>query len=169
MFRSILLILILFFIPKYSQAVELFDTNWKFIRKVDSTESWHYKPKPGIMGSFQTSIGLNQKDFNALDKSRFFKKLERTKKKILSLIGISKWRAYSYKFTNGKHVKKILIAGSYYNAQKNKVNFIEVHFFKKGRTSQIFYSQPGKFGKKINTSIANNFISLFSQRVFNEN
>ena len=69
---------------------------------------------------------------------------------MLSLIGISHWKAKKYSWNKEKELYVLKILGTYKNSKKEVVEFQEVHLFDTHEIHQILFTKPKK--KKVNAN-----------------
>lgn len=114
------LFLFLFFIPAYGSKL-----HWQVKREIGKTTIWKHTKNQKLRGS--TQILKSKKSYlaNLKDRKQFIVNLEKKKISGMSLLGISSWKAKSYKWENDS----LTIAGEYIDRNGKKVIFIERHDF----------------------------------------
>ena len=136
------LFLVIIFFIFFSINLWALAPHWKLISNINGVKNWQLKTNVNVMVSLERR-SLNKKiDWSKVNQKSFFKKIENKKKKILKLIGISKWKANLYTWSTQEGSPKLEIQGSYLDSLGNEVSFLEIHVYRRKETIQMLHTYP---------------------------
>lgn len=135
--KSIFVLIIFIFIPVISIAQP---SGWKLSRDANGVKVWLLKNNSNVTGSLQRRKTLNKNKLGKIKQEDFFKRFENKKRRILSLIGVTNWKATKYDWSPG--TRQLSVEGTYTDSSGLNVTFAEIHIFKNGETVQILHTRP---------------------------
>lgn len=139
-----------------------------FISSALAAPKWSFHRKYGAVEIFKslstgTRLVLEYKTttkvFDMKNKEKFYQKLAQKKKKVLAITGVHDWKADSYAVEEKKSFKILTIDGSYFDNNKRKIYFREVHYYGKGRFLQLLATNKNK--ENLKRSLQDNSLSGF--------
>ena len=143
---------ILFFLT----SVPLRAETWELVQKRENVLLWKFKKNPKIMGTLQSKKRQKALEWNSVKSKKVFENVAETKRRTLSLIGITNWSADNYSWNKrGKH-HELIIEGTYTDPQTKKISFREHHLFFPRETYQIVIVSPA--GEQQSREIFNDFV-----------
>ena len=125
-----------------SAKAQVLPEGWKIIHNIDGIELLEHASNKGIKGSWERRKTRKKIDWSRIDGEKFFKKIEKQKKKLLSIVGISNWKAEHYEWKPYNHLYRLRIDGSYTNSTGESITFTEIHFYSPTQTVQILHTRP---------------------------
>ena len=124
---------------------------WLLTRQTGNVWVWKLKGASNVIGTFQIEQRSRPIHWKKIKSKKFFLDLIHKKKKMLSLIGVKKWRVKRSNWKNQEGYRELTMEGSYYNSQDHFIDFKEVHLFYPRKTLQILLShQRDKASKERN-------------------
>ncbi len=151
--RSIFVIIFLISTHAFAQAI---GNQWKLSRNENDVKVWQLIKNTDVTGSLQVMEKKQETNWAKISKDTFFKNLEEKKKKTLSLIGVRDWTATNYRWTDTANGPELNISGSYRDSSDTKIEFQEIHLFRKKKTIQILLTKPADY--KLEPALSKNFI-----------
>lgn len=153
------------FLISFFMVSELFASSlqeeWKLTSNMDDVKVWLLKSNVDVTAAFQTSTPEEKIDWSKVEKENFFKSFEENKRNSLKLMGISNWKATSYKWTKVKNGYELVVLGSYTDSSKQNVSFKETQIYTEDKSYQILNTWPTSFasGEKISNEFVQNLKS----------
>jgi len=138
-------------------------TPWRLTHQADDVWLWQLKGDYDVVGTLRTTMKVRSLNWNKIQLGNYFKKFESDKKRFLSLMGISHWKAKKYKWIKRKKYYELKVQGSYTNSSAENINFIEHHLFLKNHTYQILFTSPKR--RKISRKISGHFVNQIKAMV----
>lgn len=139
-----------------------FASNWILASDMGGVKVWQHQSSADVTGSFQRIE--KKSNFDLLkDPERYFKAFSAKKIRMLSLIGISEWKAHSYKWTAHPEHQKLEVVGSYQDSQKQLIRFKEVHLIRKNFVDQFLQTYPET--QKGGEVLAQDFFQLMQDKM----
>src|SRR5690606_6966816 len=117
---------------------------------------WLLNSNADVTASKEERVLTEDVDIKSFDKGKALNRFEDAKKKSLGILGIKNWKIESYKWHEGKEDYKLSVTGSYTNAQKEKIHFLETHIYKKRNVVQYLHTWPSSFSDGL--KVANEFL-----------
>ncbi len=100
------------------------------------------------VSSNKTRLTVNYKDTSSKSEKitkEFIQTLEQTKRKMLHLIGVSKWKINKTKVKKlKKGIVRVTLSGSYMNYINQRTYFIEYHFYSPNKKLQLLLTNNKK-------------------------
>lgn len=110
--------------------------------EMDESKIWIHKKNSDITGTILTIKRDGPLNWNDINKSSFYQRLEESKKRSLGIIGIHEWKASHYKFETVNGVERLMIEGTYVDSSGLEVLFKEIHVFQAQKTIQLLHTRP---------------------------
>ena len=113
---------------------------WRLTYSDRHSQTWKLKNRRDVIGALQTNTRKKTIDWTKIKTKDFFLNLKRSKKQILSKIGISDWTVTKSTWKKKSNHHELTMEGSYKDIKNQTIYFHEVHLFYKRRTKQILVS-----------------------------
>lgn len=143
-----------------------FNNDWNLTSNIDGVKVWMLRSNSDVTGSWQEIVGKKSLDWSIVDQKNYFQSFEAKKKKMLSFVGISKWRADHYKWTKNSQWHELNVKGHYQDSSGQEIAFKEVHLFHPGKTIQILHTRPASL--KNGEEFSKQFFSFIKPEVMNQ-
>ena len=124
--------------------------NWSLHRRYDDISI--YKSKKG------TRLTLSSRSTKTKDKKftkAFLEEIKKDKEKMLTMIGVKDWRIATTKVETKDGVTKVRLQGSYYDTTKQRIHFIEYHYYSNDKKLQLLLTNRKKHLLKIDANVSN--------------
>lgn len=119
-------------------------SSFSLVRSADNSEFWKSSTEKNTYIALTKRSNSKNFSLDGIEGSNFSKKLERSKKKMLEMMGASTWLVSDRKWKINKSNKTLTLVGSYIDRKGQKVNFIEKHIFSKMSTVQGLLTTTGE-------------------------
>lgn len=143
-----------------------FSNQWNLASDIDGVKVWSLKSNSDVTGSWQEVAGKKNLDWSVAGQKGYFQSFEAKKKKMLSFIGISKWKAGHYKWVKKSHWHELNVNGHYQDSSGQEIVFKEVHLFHPDKTIQILHTRPAAL--KNGEELSKQFFSFVKPEAFNK-
>ena len=150
--------LIFIFCLSFFQAIAANERNkeWDLVRKDGGVELWQLKSDAQVVGTLRSAKRKQSLDVVMTPSKAFFENLVRDKRETLALMGITEWQALQHAWKKEGEFYQLEIQGHYLNFKRQKIAFVEHHYFSGQNTHQILVTYPTT--KRPNTTTVTNFL-----------
>ena len=157
MIKNVEILVLLVLLIHATEAVSS-QSNWILKRKYGDASIYTSHNKTRLTVKYKTATSKKgRKNFSV----EFVKKLERDKKKLLSLIGIKDWKVDKTQISNQYRAQNIILKGSYVDNSGAKIYFMERHVYFPAKNIQILMANKDEalLATDIQHSNLNEFIN----------
>ena len=142
------------------------EKEWRLVRKDGGVELWQLKSDAKVVGTLRSKKRKKSLDAVMTPSKAFFENLVRDKQETLALMGITEWKALEHTWKKEGNFYQLEIQGSYLNFKRQKITFVEHHYFSSQHTHQILVTYPEN--KKPNTATITEFIKSNGKILLNK-
>ncbi len=132
--------IIFFILPKVWATGTQWDEAWHLVRQSDGVQLWQLKGNARVLGTLRSA--QRERPLEGGPPRHFFENFARHKRETLALINITQWQAEKHTWTKEGGHHKLAIWGHYLDYKRQKIAFVEHHFFGRQQTHQILMTYP---------------------------
>ncbi len=125
-----------------SHAFAIDSLSFKLVSDLNQTQVWVAKENSLKTISLEIVPSQKKYDIKKFNSDKFVRNLELKKKKMLGFIGVTQWKAESYRWDAKKGI--LNVRGSYLDAEKRRISFYEIHAFSDQSVKRGLLTWPAK-------------------------
>lgn len=138
--KYLLLILLSFQVNStYSQTGE-----WKQVSSGE-VKVWLLSSNVEVSASREERILTKDLDLKSFEEGKIFSSFKEERKNALGVLGLTEWKIEKSNWSPLKEGFKLEVWGSYKNAQKENISFLETHLYQKRKVVQYLNTWPSSF------------------------